>query len=55
MNPDDRLTCEQLLESAYLNPAREEPEKRKGKARRRQVITPEPGIQSSHKENLCGI
>ncbi|KAM4025096.1 cyclin-dependent kinase-like 4 isoform 2-T4 [Anomaloglossus baeobatrachus] len=37
MNPDERLTCEQLLESAYLNPAREEPEKRKGKARRRQT------------------
>ncbi|KAG9465667.1 hypothetical protein GDO78_017944, partial [Eleutherodactylus coqui] len=36
MNPDDRLTCEQLLESTYLNPTREEPEKRKGKGRRRQ-------------------
>ncbi|KAM9305885.1 cyclin-dependent kinase-like 4 [Gastrophryne carolinensis] len=37
MDPDERLTCEQLLESAYLNPAREEPEKRKGKGRRRQT------------------
>ncbi|XP_075686899.1 cyclin-dependent kinase-like 4 isoform X2 [Rhinoderma darwinii] len=37
MNPDDRLTCEQLFESGYLNPTREEPEKRKGKGRRRQT------------------
>ncbi|XP_068102563.1 cyclin-dependent kinase-like 4 [Hyperolius riggenbachi] len=36
MDPDDRLSCEQLLESVYLNPAREEPERRKGRGRRRQ-------------------
>ncbi|XP_041432609.1 cyclin-dependent kinase-like 4 [Xenopus laevis] len=35
MNPDDRYSCEQLLESLYFNPAREEPEKRKPKGRRR--------------------
>ncbi|OCT58254.1 hypothetical protein XELAEV_18002192mg [Xenopus laevis] len=35
MNPDDRYSCEQLLESLYFNPAHEEPEKRKPKGRRR--------------------
>ncbi|XP_029432969.1 cyclin-dependent kinase-like 4 isoform X2 [Rhinatrema bivittatum] len=39
MNPDDRFSCEQLLESSYFESFRDEPEKRKpryeGKNRRR--------------------
>ncbi|XP_075422431.1 cyclin-dependent kinase-like 4 [Ascaphus truei] len=51
MNPDDRHTCEQLLESSYFNCAREEPEKRKAKGRRRlqqgQLLPQIPGNGAS--------
>lgn len=42
MNPDDRLTCAQLLDSAYLDSLREDQMKRKarseGRSRRRQQV-----------------
>ncbi|ELW63980.1 Cyclin-dependent kinase-like 4 [Tupaia chinensis] len=48
MNPDDRLTCAQLLESAYFDSFREDQVKRKprseGRNRRRQQLVIDEGL-----------
>ncbi|XP_048209032.1 cyclin-dependent kinase-like 4 isoform X2 [Perognathus longimembris pacificus] len=52
MNPDDRLTCAQLLESSYFDPFQEDQMKRKarneGRNRRRQQNQLLPLIPGSH-------
>nr|XP_048272139.1 cyclin-dependent kinase-like 4 isoform X5 [Myodes glareolus] len=52
MNPDDRLTCAQLLDSAYFDSLREDQMKRKsrseGRSRRRQQNQLLPLIPGSH-------